>query len=98
MKRDNITKEDILKEIHYNLGIPINYSSKILDTLLELVTEGLNKDNKVKISGFGTFKLLKKKSRIGRNPKTRQEYNIKARNVVTFYPSLQVKKRINLEE
>ena len=44
----NITKEDILKEIHYNLGIPINYSSKILDTLLELVTEGLNKDNKVK--------------------------------------------------
>jgi len=63
--------------------------------LLEIIVEGLNRDGKVKLSGFGTFKILNKKSRIGRNPKTKVEYQIKARKVVTFLPSYLTKKEIN---
>ena len=70
MKRDNITKNDVLKEIHSNLGIPIIFLQKILHSILEIITNELNINNKMKISGFGTFKILNKKSRIGRNPKT----------------------------
>ena len=64
MKRDNITKNDVLKEIHSNLGIPIIFLQKILHSILEIITNELNTNNKMKISGFGTFKILNKKSRI----------------------------------
>ena len=95
MKRDNLSKNIILKKINYNLGIPNSFSKKILNLLLQTIVEGLNRDGKVKLSGFGTFKILNKKSRIGRNPKTKVEYQIKARKVVTFLPSCLVKKEIN---
>ncbi len=49
----------------------------------------------VKIHNFGTFKLSKKKSRIGRNPKTKKEYNISSRNVITFKASKILLKYIN---
>jgi len=95
MKRDNINKDNVLREIYSSLGIPITFSGKILDSIIEIITQGLNENNKVKISGFGTFKVIKKKSRIGRNPKTKQEHVIKARRVVVFYPSKEVKEKIN---
>ena len=95
MKRHNISKNDISKEIYSNLGIPIVFSEKILDLILQIITEGLSKKNKVKISGFGTFKLRKKKSRVGRNPMTGKEYEIKSRKTVTFHPSTEVKKKLN---
>ena len=98
MKRRNINKNDVLKEIYSNLGIPIVFSGKILELILEIIIEGLNSNNQVKLSGFGTFKLRKKKSRIGRNPMTGKEYEIKSRKVVTFHPSAEVKKEINDEK
>ena len=94
MKRNNLSKNIILKKINYNLGIPNSFSKKILNLLLEIIVEGLNRDGKVKLSGFGTFKILNKKSRIGRNPKTKVEYQIKARKVVTFLPSSLIKKKL----
>ena len=64
MKRHNISKNDVIKKIYSNLGIPIIFSGKILDIILNIIIEGLIRDNSVKISGFGTFKLRQKKSRI----------------------------------
>tara|TARA_B100001996_G_scaffold382247_1_gene373568 strand:+ start:1602 stop:1898 length:297 start_codon:yes stop_codon:yes gene_type:complete len=95
MKRNNISKKNVLREIYLNLGIPISFSEKILDLTTEIITQGLNESNKVKISRFGTFKVIKKKSRIGRNPKTKREHVIKARRVVVFYPSKEIKEKIN---
>ena len=97
MKRLNISKNEISKEIFSTLGIPTVFASSILDLILRTITEGLKKNNTVKISGFGTFKLRKKKSRTGRNPMTGKKYQIKSRNVVTFHPSQIVKKIINNE-
>ena len=95
MKRDNITRNDILKEIHSSLGIPMIFLEKILHSILEIIINELDEKNKIKISGFGTFKILNKKSRIGRNPKTGKEYEIKSRKTVVFYPSIKIKNKIN---
>ena len=95
MKRDNITKNDVLKRIHSSLGIPIIFLEKILNSILEIIANELNKKNKIKISGFGTFKILNKNSRIGRNPRTGDEYEIKSRRTIVFHPSIKVKKKIN---
>jgi len=58
----------------------------------------LKKEKKIKISNFGTFTIRKKKTRIGRNPKTKEEKMISARNVILFKPSKNFKDFINLVE
>jgi len=95
MKRHNITKKDLKNEINFNLGIPDSLSEKVLNSFFKIILEGLLRDGEVKISNFGKFKILDKRARIGRNPKTKQEFNISKRRVVTFYPSLSIKKKIN---
>jgi len=95
MKRDNISKLNILKNIKYHQGLPISFSEKIFDFIFEIIIEGLKRDNKLKIAGFGTFRVLQKNSRSGRNPKTKIKYEIKPRKVVVFSPSPQVKTKIN---
>ena len=63
--------------------------------IIDIIIEGLQSDKKVKIHNFGTFKLSNKKSRIGRNPKTKEEHNISSRNVITFKASKILLKYIN---
>ena len=70
-------------------------SGYIVNDIIEIIIGGLQSDNKVKIHNFGTFKLNNKGSRIGRNPKTREEYNISSRNVITFKASKKLLKYIN---
>ena len=53
---------------------------------------------KVKLSKFGTFTIRQKKSRIGRNPKTKEAKVISSRDVVLFKPSKEFKEFINLKE
>ena len=95
MKRHNLTKKDLEQKLNFSLGIPNSLSEKILNSFFEIIVEGLLKDGEVKISNFGKFKVLNKKSRIGRNPKTKEEFTIDKRKVITFYPSLSIKKKIN---
>ena len=95
MKRSNITKDEILKTINSSLGTPLSLSEKILNEILNIIVDGLNSENIVKIKGFGTFKILNKNPRIGRNPKTGQTHKIDARKTVAFYPSKNFKRVIN---
>ena len=67
----------------------------IVNDIIDIIIDGLRLDRKVKIHNFGTFKLNNKKSRIGRNPKTKEEFNISSRNVITFKASKLLLKYIN---
>ena len=93
--RQNLTKKEIINSIYMQLG----YSKKLIETILEdifeILLDSLKEKGKVKISNFGTFILRHKKSRIGRNPKTKKEAIITERNVVTFKPSKFLKNKIN---
>ena len=93
--RQNLTKKEIINSIYMQLG----YSKKLIETVLEdmfdILLESLKEKGKVKISNFGTFILRHKKSRIGRNPKTKKEAVISERNVILFKPSKLLKKKIN---
>ena len=93
--RQNLTKKEIINSIYMQLG----YSKKLIETVLEdmfdILLESLKEKGKVKISNFGTFILRHKKSRIGRNPKTKKETIISERNVVLFKPSKFLKNKIN---
>ena len=80
----------------------IGYSKKIsenfLEDFFELIFEKLRNNNKVKIAKFGTFEVRFKRSRIGRNPKTKEKVTISERKVILFKPSKELKKKINLND
>tara|TARA_Y100000590_G_scaffold175750_1_gene200779 strand:+ start:3601 stop:3849 length:249 start_codon:yes stop_codon:yes gene_type:complete len=77
------------------IGFSKKISEGLLDDILDIIVDNLNKHKKIKISNFGTFSLRTKKSRIGRNPKTKEKKTITQRNVVLFKPSKDFKNYIN---
>ena len=95
MNKKNLTRKSLSNKIYTILGFSKNFSSTIVDNLFETLVGALLKSDKVKISSFGTFKVMNKKERIGRNPKTKNEVMITSRKVVKFKPSLIFKEKIN---
>ena len=93
--RENLTKKEIINSIYMQIGYSKKLIEHILEDLFEILLQSLKEKGKVKISNFGTFILRYKKSRIGRNPKTKKEAVISERNVVLFKPSKLLKKKIN---
>ena len=95
MVKKNFTRKDLSNKIYRDLGFSKNYSSTVIDNFFETLIQGLLKSSKIKISSFGTFKVINKRERIGRNPKTKEKAIIAPRKVVTFKPSLLVKEKLN---
>ena len=98
MVNNNFTRKDLSNKIYKNVGFSKNLSLKIVDDFFESIILAIIKSNKIKISSFGTFSILNKKERIGRNPKTGVQAKIFSRKVVKFKPSLSFKKKINQNE
>ena len=95
MLKKNFTRKNLANKINKILGFSKNFSLSIVDSFFETLVSELIKSNKVKITSFGTYKVLNKKERIGRNPKTKIEAKISARKVVKFKPSLKAKNKLN---
>ena len=95
--RNNLTKKDIVKSVYMQIGFPKKVIDEIINDLIELIISGIKRDKKLKISNFGTFTLREKKSRIGRNPKTKEEFTISARKVIKFKTSNFLINKINKE-
>ena len=95
MIKKNFTRKNLSNKIYHDLGFSENFSFKFVDNFFEALITELIKSNKVKISSFGTFKIMNKSERIGRNPKTKVEAKISSRKVVKFKPSQIVKTKLN---
>ena len=80
------------------IGFSKKISEGLLEDILNIIVGNLKKYKKIKISNFGTFSLRSKKSRLGRNPKTKEKKIISERNVVLFKPSKNFKDYINSYE
>ena len=93
--KHNISRDKIAESMKSDFGFNRKLCLDIINDIIDIVIEGLKSNNKVKIHNFGTFKLNKKNSRIGRNPKTKEEYKVSSRNVITFKASKLLLKYIN---
>ena len=96
--RINLTKKDIVNALYMQIGYSKRISENLLEDMFELILQNLAKHEKVKIAKFGTFILRNKSSRIGRNPKTKENKIISERKVILFKPSKELKKSINFIE
>ena len=95
VKRNNITKYDFSNKLFESIGISKNLSKIILDGLIESLIEIIIQKNKLNLKNIGSFKIIQKKERIGRNPKTNEQYVIKPMKVISFKPSGELKNKIN---
>ena len=96
--RINLTKKEIINSLYMQIGFSKKISENLLEDILSIVVQNLKKHKKLKISNFGTFSVRLKKSRFGRNPKTKEKKLISERNVVLFKPSKDFKNYINNNE
>ena len=96
--RVNLTKRDLVNLIYMQIGFSKQISENLIDEFFYLIISNLIKEKKLKISKFGTFFIKQKKSRIGRNPKTKEEKIISDRDVVLFKPSKEFKEFVNNNE
>ena len=89
-----ITKADIVEHLHDELGLNKSECRQLVDDFFQEIRESLINNEEVKLSGFGNFELIDKKSRPGRNPKTGEDVTISARRVVTFRAGNKLRKKI----
>ncbi|MBD1132753.1 integration host factor subunit alpha [Pelagibacterales bacterium SAG-MED45] len=96
--RSNLTKKDLVNLVYMQLGFSKKISENLIEDFLITIHDNIIIEKKLKISKFGTFTIRQKKSRIGRNPKTKETKVISERNVVLFKPSKEFKEFINIKD
>ena len=96
--RINLTKKDLVNLVYMQLGFSKQISENLIEDLLSTIVSNIKNEKKLKLSKFGTFSIRQKKSRIGRNPKTKETKVISSRDVVLFKPSKEFKEYVNLRD
>ncbi len=92
---DVLTKIKIIEKLHNSIGLSRSECSSFLDAFFSKILHSLKEGENIKIANFGSFTIKNKNSRIGRNPKTKQEFTISARKVLKFKPSSTLINKIN---
>ena len=90
-----LTRAQLSEAVYEEVGLSRNESAALVESVLDEITEALERGETVKISSFGTFAVRQKGRRVGRNPKTGEEVPILPRRVLVFRASQVLKDRIN---
>ena len=93
--RENTHKQNLINDIFNKIGLPSSYISSIVDEIITILIINISTQKTIKIKNFGTFFLKKKDKRVGRNPKSKINYDISERYVVTFKPADKLKRKVN---
>ena len=96
--RINLTKKDLVNLVYMQLGFSKQISENLIEDFLSTIVKNIKSEKKLKLSKFGTFSIRLKRSRIGRNPKTKETKVISSREVVLFKPSKEFKEFVNMKE
>jgi nucleoid DNA-binding protein len=94
VRKTNYKKEDLINNLTKKTGLSLNYSKKIINDLIELLIMNI-KNNDLRLKNLGSFNLVFKKKRIGRNPKTLEKFEISARKSLIFTPSKNLLEKLN---
>ncbi|MBR3782724.1 MAG: integration host factor subunit alpha [Alphaproteobacteria bacterium] len=89
-----ITRNDLANRLRERFGLTTSDAYKMIDVVFDEICESLINGEEVKFAGLGSFKILDKAARMGRNPKTGESAIISARRVATFRPSNEFRDRV----
>lgn len=86
-----MVKADVVRNVAEALKIDSKEGLFVVDNIINSIRESVSDHQRLEIRDFGVFQIKKRKPRIGRNPKTKEEYPIPTRKVVTFKPGKEIK-------
>ncbi len=89
-----ITRSDFADRLRERFGLTMADAYKMVDVVFDEIRDALINGEEVKFAGLGSFKILEKSARMGRNPKTGQSAIISARRVAAFRPSNEFRERV----
>ena len=96
INRNNTHKKEISNNISNKTGLPSSYTKKIIDDMISIIISNIVIQKIFKVKNFGTFSLIKKNKRIGRNPKSKIDHEISERNVITFKAAEHFKNKMRI--
>ena len=95
MKPPTMTKADLVEEVIRVTELPRKESETIVETIFENIIQALQKNEKIEIRGFGSFRTRERRGRVGRNPKTGVKVEVPAKRIPYFKPSKELKEYVN---
>ena len=93
-----LTRAGVIEAISKELKLSRQKTVHFLEFAIETIINSIAEEEELKIASFGSFKVRQKSKRIGRNPKTGKEAVITPRRVLSFNPSLYLRKRVQLRK
>ncbi len=90
-----MTKADLIGEVSRNAELSKKDAENIVNVFLDRIVDALKDGEKIELRGFGSFKLRRRNSRVGRNPRTSEAVQVPAKKVPYFKPGKDLKKLIN---
>jgi len=90
-KGPSVTKADIVAQIAEATGLTKTDTAAVVEGFLTSVISAMQRGEHIEIRGFGTFKVVTRASRTGRNPKTGEVVKIPERSVPIFKPSRELR-------
>jgi len=94
MKEGRMNKADLVEEVSAETGLTKRASGEAIGAVIDGITDALARGEKVTLVGFGTFRVVSRKARRGRNPQTGQTIQIPARKVPRFKPGKNLRKKV----
>ena len=94
MPKNTLTRTDLTEAVGREIGLSHTESARLVESVLDHMSDALVNGEKVKISSFGTFEPRSKEARMGRNPQTGVDAVISPRRIVKFVPSQKLRKSV----
>jgi len=90
-----MTKADLVEEVARVSDLTKKHSETIVNTVFDSIIQALQRDDKIELRGFGSFRIRQRRSRQGRNPKTGDKVDVPAKRIPYFKPGKELKELIN---
>jgi integration host factor subunit beta len=90
-----VTKADLIEEVIRVTELPRKESEAVVETVFESIIDALQKNDKIEIRGFGSFRTRERRGRTGRNPKTGAKVEVPAKRIAFFKPSKELRDYVN---
>ena len=93
-----MTKADLVEEVVRVSDVSKKHAEIIVNTVFSSIIDALQRDDKIELRGFGSFRVRRRRSRQGRNPKTGDRVEVPEKRIPYFKPGKELKDLINDDE
>src|SRR6476619_582066 len=97
MTSGSMTKAELVEEVSKVSDLTKKHSEVIVDTVFKSIIDALHRGDKIELRGFGSFRLRRRETRKGRNPKTGDKVDVPPKKVPYSKPGKELKELINRE-